>query len=311
MKKTCGFGARHPWDDDSPRRQAHRVTTTALHRGCRQIALVVLALATVEAVLAQAPRQGAFDVASIRPSKAGEATHPLMWLAEPGSVRIAGLPLRNILVQAFADDPRKTGSFSERIRGGDPKLLAQSFDVVVKGPIKHQASDRDGFTQDNLAMLRSVLVERFGLRFHYESALVKGFAMSVARPGRLGPHLQRSTYDCQSLRAQGLGDSDKHAQDLCVGNIQFGSDGELLARDAGHVGLLAEMARAMTSSPVLDETGLDGTFEWEVSFTRKLGDAVHPSIFTAFREQLGLQLLPKEQSVRFFVIDQLHMPSEN
>jgi uncharacterized protein (TIGR03435 family) len=74
--------------------------------------------------------------------------------------------------------------------------------------------------------------------------------------------------------------------------------------------------------PVVDQTGLNGTFDFTVEFTndRSPGppspDAPPPgprgtSLLNAVREQLGLKLVSSKAPIRTIVIDRVERPSEN
>jgi uncharacterized protein (TIGR03435 family) len=81
------------------------------------------------------------------------------------------------------------------------------------------------------------------------------------------------------------------------------------------MGRVAEWLGNMVDRMVIDRTGLAGTFDFELRFTRDdaLGrsdlppDA--PSIFTALREQLGLRLESARGPVEFLVIDRASQPT--
>jgi bla regulator protein BlaR1 len=66
---------------------------------------------------------------------------------------------------------------------------------------------------------------------------------------------------------------------------------------------------------VIDKTGLTGTFDLHLEFTRDdaAADKVDAaqSIFTAVEAQLGLKLLPAKGPVDYVVIDRVEHPSEN
>jgi uncharacterized protein (TIGR03435 family) len=76
---------------------------------------------------------------------------------------------------------------------------------------------------------------------------------------------------------------------------------------------------------VADNTGLDGTFDFELSWTPDPGqlppglppgdvpgiDPNGPSLFTALEEQLGLKLVPATGSLEHFVIERAERPTEN
>ena len=68
---------------------------------------------------------------------------------------------------------------------------------------------------------------------------------------------------------------------------------------------------------VVDRTGLDGYYEVDLQYALDLGPSDAnttidtPSLFTAVREQLGLELRPSTARVQALVIDAIDRPSEN
>jgi uncharacterized protein (TIGR03435 family) len=86
--------------------------------------------------------------------------------------------------------------------------------------------------------------------------------------------------------------------------------------------LPTQTGMATVSRPVVNETGLTGTFdfslEWmpEMSGPQADGAAAQPeesgpTFGEALREQLGLKLKPEKGSVEILVIDHVEHPSEN
>jgi len=69
--------------------------------------------------------------------------------------------------------------------------------------------------------------------------------------------------------------------------------------------------------PVLDRTGLDGSFDVDVTFTPDnptvdSTDAPNaPSLMTAIREQLGLRLESTRAPVDVLVVDRVQPPTQN
>lgn len=245
-----------------------------------------------------------FEAASVRENASDASVRPFITV-RAGALVVTNLPLRRVLIYAFADSVDTQAEFELRLRGGNSRLLERRFDIVARGPAKT--------AKDTVLMLRTLLADRFGLRFHYQTESTKGWALSLAKPGVLGPKLKPTPHDCVALRASGVppDEWDKQAQDICARVAQFLSDGGMSDRSAGSLGRLAGLARAVTSMPVTDETGLTGSFEWDVTFTARPDSSNHPSIFEAYRDQLGLQLKPKVQTIQTFVIDDLRPPTEN
>jgi uncharacterized protein (TIGR03435 family) len=266
----------------------------------------LLALAAAGMAASAQTERLSFETASVRAGASGTVAHSQIVFGNVGSLTVTSMPLRNIVVYAFAPDQSSLADFESRLRGGDPKLLGTPFDIVARAPSGSSA-------RDNLPMLRSLLVDRFGLRFHYEAAATKGLTMSFVRPGVLGPNLKRSSFDCTVLTLSGVPRAqwDRHALEVCAPGFPFRADGSFAERSAGPIAKLAGLARAITSMPVSDATGMDGTFEWNVVFTRTLEASEYPTIYTAFREQLGLELKSETQTIQRFVIDEIHPPTDN
>ena len=86
---------------------------------------------------------------------------------------------------------------------------------------------------------------------------------------------------------------------------------------------LAGRIETVTNRPVLDRTGVAGDFNYRVEFatppdftgypTLYPGVPVltSPSLITALKEQLGLELKPDKAPVEILVIDHVERPSEN
>lgn len=67
---------------------------------------------------------------------------------------------------------------------------------------------------------------------------------------------------------------------------------------------------------VVDETGLEGDFTWEIDLAMRPGPpavrgGVSPGLYAAIRDQLGLLLEPTEASIEVVVIDAVSMPAPN
>jgi uncharacterized protein (TIGR03435 family) len=71
---------------------------------------------------------------------------------------------------------------------------------------------------------------------------------------------------------------------------------------------------SMVEAPVIDKTGLTGTYNYTLQFGREWSandPESWPSIFTAVQEQLGLKLEAAHESVPNLVVDRITKPTEN
>jgi uncharacterized protein (TIGR03435 family) len=71
---------------------------------------------------------------------------------------------------------------------------------------------------------------------------------------------------------------------------------------------------SMVETPVIDKTGLTGTYNYTLQFGREWSandPESWPSIFTAVQEQLGLKLEAAHEAVPNLVVDHITKPTEN
>jgi uncharacterized protein (TIGR03435 family) len=219
----------------------------------------------------------------------------------PG-IRWLNAPLRTLIVRAY-EIPVSAERFT--LQGGPDSLLALRFDVSANEP----EGTPSGQT---MAMLRTLLAERFDLRIHREMRQMPIYALTLAREGALGPNLRRSSLDCTAFTAAGGKRGDATAprsadgQELCVGDRITGA-----ALTLQHAGPLAQLVtRAQRGSSGRHATGLTGSYDWRIAFSlRDQIDSTMPSIYTALREQLGLRLEPRTGPVEVLVIDSVKRPT--
>jgi uncharacterized protein (TIGR03435 family) len=82
---------------------------------------------------------------------------------------------------------------------------------------------------------------------------------------------------------------------------------------------LATTLSAMVRRQVVDRTGLEGRYDFQLNFSPDLGLSTSrdsltdsgPSIFTALQEQLGLRLDSSKGPVESVVIDHAEKPTED
>jgi len=267
---------------------------------------------------AQAPPAPArtFEVASVKQNLSG-STRSSIQVPPAGTVTFTNVALRILIRNAYQLDmdlfTLVSGPFA-RIVGNAPGTRPADvlrFDVQGKPPENSQPQERR-------AMLRALLEDRFKLRVHKEIRQMPVYAITVARPGRLGPNLKPSTFDCQAYMAQRRAGGTAAEPADSAGNSWcqlFGvnTTGPAQIRTAGPLRRLAQLVQGLlTDRPVVDATGLPGNFEWVVTFGR-LGNpqADHPDIFTAFQDQLGLKIESRQAPLEVLVVDSVELPTAN
>ncbi len=67
--------------------------------------------------------------------------------------------------------------------------------------------------------------------------------------------------------------------------------------------------------PVVDMTGIDGSFDFTLNYTDPNADPAdaisNPPILRFVEFQLGLKLVPRKAPLEYFVVDHAERPSEN
>ena len=207
------------------------------------------------------------------------------------------MPLGGLILMAYNITVRQ-------ISGQDP-LLSEGYDIAAKA---EHAVRRDQI----MRMLQTLLVERFRLAVHWETREVPVFALVA---GRGGARLQRSD--------PSRGEVSNPRTPAGAGGTELRS-GHLVFRDESMEDFAWALSRmnATGDRVVLDDTGLTGNYDFELTFepprrepaAETPGTAIRvegPSIFEAVQEQLGLKLEPRRGPVQFLVIDHVERPSAN
>ena len=266
----------------------------------RQIATAALAL-SASAILAQTPpslstprpKFDAFEVATIKPvendPKAGR------YLIMQGVNRFIGknYTLKLLIAAAYNLSPKT-------ISGGPAWIASDHYDIVAVTP-----GDLRPNHDEQMSMLRALLVDRFKLAFHREQ---KEFSIYQLELARGGPKLKPSTAA-----------PDDPPQLI---STVYPQRMVLPARNVSMSDLAILMQRAMLDRPVVDKTGLTGRFdfdlEWAPDETQFGGevpiasaDAPSPPLFTALQQQLGLKLEATHGPVESLIVDTIERPSAN
>ena len=189
--------------------------------------------------------------------------------------------------------------------GGLAWLDSDRFDVEAKTDDDMSADPdrvvvgRSQAPRKMMAMLQTLLAERFGLRIQRETRQDNVFSLVVAKGG---PKLQAP--------------KDPGARSF-IGATRTGSlDAPALTVIAGgqnaSMAQLATYLQAIMRRPVADETGLKGKYDFRIEYAPDDSPAGNfSSLFTALQEAAGLKLNALKGPVEFLVVDHADKPSAN
>src|SRR5437868_7014440 len=141
-------------------------------------------------------------------------------------------------------------------------------------------------------------------------------SFSMVEPGELGPNLRRDE-NCDPGSKDIIQPAPGSPEP--AGPMACGADGfnpaHLWARGMTLNYIVIALGRTTIDRVVVDHTGLTGKFDWEVQWIPEVLSinapqrSDGPSIFQAFRDQLGLKLEPTRDRVDVLVIDHVQRPT--
>ncbi|MEO5926558.1 MAG: TIGR03435 family protein [Bryobacteraceae bacterium] len=157
-------------------------------------------------------------------------------------------------------------------------LKAETFDILAK------AEGDAVLTRDQFRPLfQALLAERFHLKFHRETKEMSSLALSLAKTGSK------------------LKSSDPDAK----GSMML--KGATMTINAWSMNQLAQYFSVTQGQPVLDRTGLDGRYDFHLTWSET--ESAYPTLVTALEEQLGLKLEKRREPIQMFIVDSVERPS--
>ena len=261
-----------------------------------------------------------FEVADLKPS-APDFRGMMLQIQPGGRVNIQGVPLKFLLEQAW--------NLTDDMLVGAPKWMdSDRYDIVAKAPV----ADLD--IEDVWTMLRALMVERFQLTTHTEDRPVTAYTLVAVKPKMKKADPAGRTKYKEGPAADGKDPRDKTpilSRLVTCQNMTMAQFAEKLK----------DIAPGYIHTPVLDATGLEGGYDFTLSFsaaglTRPPGGgpegppgppgsppsadtavaASDPNgavtLFEAIEKQLGLKLESNKRPVPVLVIDHAEQkPTEN
>jgi uncharacterized protein (TIGR03435 family) len=215
-----------------------------------------------------------------------------------------------------------------------PTWVTGGFDVSAdRFDITTRSDGRPTKDQMRL-MMQALLADRFKLMVHRETRHAPVFALVLTKPGKTGIALvQHPPSDTCAVEPRDEADASAsnvpaprsalgelprvcgviaHLPTNAMGHIRFGGRGVTLSLLASSLPTMTGMATI--PRPVIDETGLNGTYDFALDWVPEFNtppDASGPNFREALKEQLGLKLEPQQGPVDILVIDRVDHPSAN
>lgn len=262
----------------------------------------------------------AFEVATVKPSVSDSEPQVNFTLGSGdayaptgGRMRTSGISLLDYVRFAY----KLSDGQVRMVQAEAPKWIAtKKFDIEAK------AEDVNATKDQMRLMMQSLLSERFGLKAHWETRQMPVLALVLARAGKMGPQLRAHDPGDPQCSHVG-GGAERVGSTVCGGlvslggasapsHVRIGGRKIPMALVAAHLGEMAGFDR-----PVVDETGLGGTFdltlEWGPEEASGAGmDADHEDRQTeveeALQDQLGLKLRREKGPVEVLVVDRIREP---
>ena len=185
-------------------------------------------------------------------------------------------------------------------------------------------------TKDQMrAMMRGLLEERFGLEMHTELRQVPVYQLVLAKPGKMGSRLRAfsDTEAACSNEAPPWGQQppapvtkvEGGFPAYCGAAVMMPAEAAGQTKVGGRRLTMDDIATAVggvgniVDWPVLDRTGLSGTFDMMLGFAMDNPDPARagldmplgPSLAAALKEQLGLKMEGGKGAVEVVVLDHM------
>jgi bla regulator protein BlaR1 len=258
-----------------------------------------------------------FAVASIRPSSPDELGHGGSGV---GRFAESAKTVKELIMYAYG-----MGYEGELV--GGPRWMstdkfaveAKADDAEVEALGKMSRGDRD---EQMRLMMQSLLAERFGLVVRFEMKELPVYELVVAKGGlkcavdttsspaiadTSRPRFRWSNAPAPPPPPPGFvpptpDEARKMAQTLHLRTK--GWPFWLVVTTLSH-------QPELDGRTVVDKTGLDGSYDCEMTWSQAGSDGTGPSLFTAVQNDLGLKLEPAKGMVEVLVVDGVERPSGN
>jgi uncharacterized protein (TIGR03435 family) len=257
-----------------------------------------------------------FEVAAINPSRGDEQPNASI---DGNQIHAEGIPLNFIINYAW--------NTSDQMVVGEPRWVGTDrFDILAKASATalpsgvHTTAQQDLDTDDLRNMAQGMMKERFGMVSHMEDRPIDAFTLLAGNPKLVKADPANRTGCNEGPGADG---KDPRIANPILGRLVTCHNITM----AEFAEQLQKMAPGFIKMPVLDATGIEGRYDFTLSFSTNgqlqngggptTGDAAPDpsggiSLFDAINKQMGLKLVKQKRPVPVLVIDNVNeQPTEN
>ena len=260
--------------------------------------------------LAVIPRE--FEVAEIKPSAPG-VTEMTGGIQPGGRIEVRGMTLRALMRIAWNIDDND----DDMLVGGPKWLDVDRFDIIAKASAGVSKTGEPVDVEALQTMLRTLLTARFKIATHSDVQPVTVYALVAVKP-KLAKADPSNRTACRTTPVAANNAASAFSKAFTCVNVSM----------AQFADKLQGMAPGYIHHPVVDLTGLDGSWDFTLNFSNPLqlmaaggrggeaGQAPDPngaiSVFEALDRELGLKLEQQKHPMPVVVIDHVEQkPADN
>lgn len=264
----------------------------------KNIGLILFAAALASAQTIR-PAFSGFEVATIKPAGPDPKAGRYIRMQSAHRFEVRNYTANGLIAAAFDLNPRA-------ISGGPAWSGSDRYEIMAVAP-----GDQRPTYDEQMAMLRKLMAERFNLAFHREKKEFSIYEITVAKGG---PKFMASSSPF---------DEASNVTSTLYPAASGGIDHALMpAHNVTMQEFASLLQRAILDRPVVDKTGLSGRYDFDLEWTPDdsqfggqlptgVPDTDRPGLFIAVQQQLGLRIEATRGPVEALVIDRLDRPSAN
>jgi uncharacterized protein (TIGR03435 family) len=286
---------------------------------------VIIGVMNAPLIRAQSAARPQFEVASLKPDNGCENRPRGGNLSpSPGRLEIPCATLRNLIQVAYGTfrDGATVNSELLHTEGGPAWLQSERYSLSAKAETPVRTELLAG------PMLQVFLEERFGLKTHRETRQAPVYAMSVAKGGlKVQPLAEGGCTPIDLTHPPPLPKPGDPVPNLCGVMIIRPTENRAMTIEirGSTMTQFAQRLSGAAGRTVIDQTGIQGQFNFHLEFTPDPGGFGQPAtpttpepsadsapdLFVALQEQIGLKLSPNHGPVSYLIIDHVERPAAN